>query len=223
MRKLVALLLMVSLLLTASAALALDLSYVEENPDLFTIEPNEESAVAFIESTLTASQREFHHQNDSEYYRSVTQFDILVLEYGTDNAYPVWRLWISYVEDEKFQNFDSITFVVDGASYTFTEVSSPDWVEETTTSCFEDMMIKIGVGNLSFAAALETYCNNLETMEDFTATMILHGEEDITVELGEGFASDFLWTKAAYTKMGGFNTVGGVVGTTMVETTLETE
>lgn len=201
--------------MSAAFAASLNLTYVQENSDIFTIDPNDTGDAVFVETVLTAEDRHFTHKYESDYYWSSTQFDVLGLGYGTNDAYPVWRLWIVYANDISFQNIDSVTFVLGGMSYTFTDIDDPDWMTKNDTSYLEEMLIKFGVDNLEFVVALEEYCNSLENVEDFTCTLILHGDEDITVTLGSGFALDFVLTKKAYLEMDGLDTIDRVGSTPM--------
>lgn len=218
MKKFVALLsavLMIVLSMSSAFAASLNLTYVRNNPDIFTIDLNSAGNAVFVETVLTAKDRHFLHKYESDYYWSSTQFDVLGLGYGTNDAYPVWRLWIVYANDIGYQYIDSVTFILEGKSYTFTDIDDPDWLTHNETSYLEELLIKFGLENLDFVVALEQYCNKLEDVDDFQCTLILHGREDITVTLGGGFALDFVLTKKAYIEMDGLDTIDRVGSTPM--------
>ena len=217
MKKLVALIAVLMLAMTVSTAFAatLDLSYPLNKPDVYTVEPSEDGSVVFIETVLTASDRHFTHKYESDYYWSSTQFDVLGLGYGEDYGYPVWRVWVIFANDIGYQNINSVTFVVQGTSYTFTDISDPDWQNKLNNSYLEECLIKFGMDNLEFVVALEQYVNSLEDVDDFTATLILHGDEDIEVTLGGAFALDFALTKQCYLEMNGLDTISEVTATPM--------
>lgn len=207
------------LVLTASTAMAatVDLSYVRSNPDIFTIDPSSDGSAYFVETVLTAKDRHFTHKYESDYYWSSTQFDVLVLGIDSNDQYPVWRCWVIYANDTSFKKIDSVTFVLGGKRYTFTDIDDPEnWYTQNETSYLEEMLIKFGMDNLEFVVALEEYCNSLESVDDFQCTLILHAaNEDITVTLGSGFALDFMLTKKAYLEMDGLSTIDRVISTEM--------
>lgn len=219
MKKFVALLsacLMIALSMSGAFAATLNLTYPQNNPDIYTIDVNEAGTAVFVETVLTAKDRHFTHKYESDYYWSSTQFDVLGVNYGTTDAYPVWRVWIVYANDKSFKNIDSVTFVLEGTSYTFTDISDPDWLTQNETSYLEEMLIKFGMDNLDFVVALEQYCNKLDDVDDFSCTLILHAaNEDISVTLGGGFALDFVLTKQAYIEMDGLDTIDKVIATPM--------
>lgn len=224
MKKLLSLLLALCLLLSASTALALDLAFVAENPGIYTMNVDDDGD-AFITTALTVADRSFTHQYESANYWSSTQFDILVVDYAAAEALPVWRLWITYTADNRYQNFDSVTFDFSGYSFTFTDISNPEWQEMVGDSYMEQTLIQFGMMNIEFFIALEKYCAGLdESLADFTGTMTLHGDEDIVVNLGQGFALDFVLTKMAYVQMDGLATIQDVYGTMISDvTTIEVD
>lgn len=220
MKKIVALLsacLLIALTMSSAFAASLNLTYPRNNPDVFTIDVNSAGTAVFVETVLTAKDRHFTHKYESDYYWSSTQFDVLGVNYGTNDAYPVWRVWIVFANDKSFKNIDSVTFVIEGKRYTFTDISDPDWLTKNETSYLEEMLIKFGLDNLDFVVHLEQYCNKLDDVDDFQGTLILHTRsgEDITVSLGGGFALDFVLTKKAYIEMNGLDYIDRVISTPM--------
>ncbi len=213
MKKFVALLsacLLIVLTMSSAFAASLNLTYVRNNPDLFTIDVNDDGDIVFVETVLTPEDRHFIHKYESDYLWSSTMWDVLGLGYGTNDAYCVWRLWISYANDTGYKNIDSVTFVLNGTRYTFTDISDPSWQRKGNNGGYmEEMLIKFGLDNLDFVVALEQICNNLDSVDDFSCTMILHtaGGEDISVTLGAGFALDFVMVKKAYIEMDGLDTI----------------
>lgn len=223
MEKMLSLLLALCLLLSASTALALDVAFVTENPGIYTMNVDNEGD-AFITTALTVPDRAFTHQYESANYWSSTQFDILVVDYTAEEAIPVWRLWINYAADNQYQHFEKVTFHFGGYSFTFTDVSSPDWQYMLGESYVEQMLIQFGMMNVDFFIALEKYCDTLDDdMANFVGTMTLHGEEDIVIDLGQGFALDFVLTKMAYVQMDGLATIQDVYGTMLSDITADAD
>lgn len=213
------------LVLTTSSAFAttVDLSYVESNTDVFEVDPSSDGTAKFIETVLTSEERHFTHKYESDYYWSSTQFDVLVLGLDGDDQYPVWRCWIVFADDQRFRNIDSATFVLNGVSYTFSDIGDPEIWHSTrenddgTITYLEEMLIKFGMNNVEFPAALEEYRRSLpEDFSGFECTLILHAaDEDITISLGQGFIWDFALTLEAYIQMAGLETIERVVSTEM--------
>ena len=208
MKKCIALLLVLLLCsLTTGTALAdkLDFSYVYATPEAYEVDMDEEDDLCFIDTTLTSRDRHFSHRLESDRYWNTTMFDIICLDLSDDAPYAVWRLWVSYNSDICHQNIHSITFVLHGKSYTFTDVSDSDWVTQSEGTYSEDLLIKFGTKNAAFIAALKRYAKELTDIADFSCTMILHGDEDLTVTLGEGFLLDFMLIDTAFMKMDGLD------------------
>ena len=226
MKKLLALLTACLLLvLTASSAFAgtIDMSYVEDNSDVFVIDPADDGTAIFIETVLTAEERHFQHAYESDYYWSSTQFDVLCLGMDSDEQYPVWRCWIIFANDTAYRHIDSATFVFNGISYTFTDIDDPEeWCytrsnDDGTTSYMEELLIKFGMDNLEFPAAMEADRDSLpRDLSGCDCKLILHAaDEDITVSLRPEFVWDFKLTMDAYIELGGLDTIDLVIPSRM--------
>lgn len=227
--RLMALFLLLLMLIGSGAAAEsedFDLSHFRENDNLFTIDVNKDSGVAFIETTLSSQLRSFQHEYESDSYYSCTKFDILVRDYFKSNPYPVYRLWVEYA-GTKFNYTTSITFHVDGTDFTFSDVSDTDRILELSNGdASEDMLIIFDGDSLSFLAALES--NLTSVMEDENwmengvpeekrVRMTLHGIKDIEVTLEDGFYFDFLLFKDGMFNGGGYSSIFDTSGTPMEE------
>ena len=217
MKKIIAFFVSVMLLLALAApALAAtpDLTFVKANPDVFSLTTSEDGEDLYVSTVLTAKNLHFVHKYESNYYWSFTRFEIAVPDYQTDEAAPLWQLWITYSNDLKIMEIDSVTFIVNGRSFTFSGISDPRLQTQKENGFIEEMMICFGSEGLDFLLAMEEYCGTLNDANDFRCTMILHGSEDITVTLGGAFVLDFLSTRQAYMEMG-VNTLQAMPGTPM--------
>lgn len=201
MKKLSFILALVLMLSCLSCAFAddFDLTIVRENPGIYTLDVDTEDDVAFVETTLDAARRSFTHKYESTYRYSNTQFDILVIDYLTSSPRPVHRLWITYCADDNYMNITGVSFEVGGKKYTFSDIADPDWYEKDENGYLERVLIKFDMDNLDFLIALEDAIpRDLHQLADAEPiTMTLHGRENITVSLGEGFMLDFLLSKVA--------------------------
>lgn len=221
MKKLLALVLALVLSCCAlSAAFAdVDLTTVRENSNLFTLDVSDDGTAAFIESQLTVATRSFVHKYESDNRYSSTQWDVLLVNYDTPDVYPVFRLWVNYCADE-YLNLKSVSFIFDGKEYLFTGVSEDaEWHRKDEKGVIEQALIKFGTSNLAFPAALENIFSGVDDIQaaaqSAKCTMILHGDEDIEVELGEGFFMDFLGVKLAYTGINGLDYADKAIASTM--------
>ncbi len=200
MKKILSLILALALLCPCASSLAAgyDMSYIRQNDNVFTVDVNDDTGVAFVQSVLTAKECSFVHKYESKYRYSYVYFDILVVNYGKSTAYPVPRLWITYCADE-YIYYDSVTFTLNGRDYTFTGISDPEWRSKDEKGVQEEALIKFGTDNYDFVRALQNYRKNFpsynELMDETNGPkikMVLHGRnEDITVTLGGGFMRDF--------------------------------
>ena len=220
MKKLLSLLLIAMLLVcSVSSAFAakLDLSPIEAESELYTIDLSEDGEAAFIETTLTAQHRSFVHKYESTNLYSTTMFDVLVVDYGTSDNYPIIRLWVSYCADDHFQNFDSVTFTVGNKEYTFTDISDPEWqIQDEESGYIEDVLIRFNEDNMIFLEALEEMTSGndatIEELDQLTVKMVLHGDEDIETTLSGGFLLDFLAIKSAWMDLNGLDYIDEASG-----------
>ena len=220
MKKLLAVLLAVMLACGACAALAeLDLAPIREANNIYTIDVDTESDVAYIESKLSAADRSFTHKYESSTRYSSTKFDILVVDYLKENAYPVMRLWVTYCADDDYMNITSASFILNGKKYTFSGIANKDWYVKDDDGYYEQVLIKFGMENLNFLAALEDIFNGVDDVgavaKSATCKLILHGREDIEVELGEGFFLDFMAIKLGMVDINGLDFLEKAISTTM--------
>ncbi len=211
-----------------AASAGYDLSTILENTSMFTVDVDEEQNVAFVESNISVSMKAFTHQYESEKRYSYPHFDILVVNYGTEAAYPVLRLWTTYCADQ-FLNISSITFTVGGKDYTFTEVADEGRKVSDEDGAKENLLIRFGDGNLEFLVALENSLNGYEELTDLLdetkapqLKVVLHGDEDVEVTLGGVFLVDFLFIcEKGFADTNGFNYLSNVQGTPVTITDAE--
>ena len=157
MKQFFAFILALALLFSCSVSLAAgyDLSYAKSKSGVFTVDEDTDRDVAFIESTLSVSDRSFVHKYESDYRYSSTMFDILVVDCSRSTSYPVPRLWITYCADN-YLYYDSVTFTIDGTDYTFSGISDSDWRTKDENGVVEEVLIKFGTEALPFLGAMET-------------------------------------------------------------------
>lgn len=218
MKKLVSLCLAIVCLLACMPvhAAEMDLSFVRENENIFTIDVDVENDVAFVESKLSVADRAFVHQYDSSTRYSSTQFDVLVLDYLKSSAYPIYRLWITYCADDAYLNITSVSFIIGDQKYTFSDIADADWYTHDDKGYREQVLIKFDEDTLKFLAALEDLTpTSFDDFEGYKLKMILHGREDVEVELGRGFGLDFFCTSKALINIGGLDFLEKCNGSTL--------
>ena len=213
------LLLAIILLFTFCAnamAATVDLSYVRNDPDTYEIDVQVEDDLAFIETTYNAAELSFVHKYESTNLYSGTRFDMLVIDYLQSDAYPVFRLWLTYCADDNYINASSVTFEVSGKKYTFSDIGDPDWYYHDEDGYMEQMLIKFNDDNLDFLVALENLLpETYEELLEIKIPLTLHGREDIKTEVGSGFLMDFLAMKLAYVNANGLDFLSEPNGTPM--------
>lgn len=211
--------LMASGVCAAALAEELDLSPIRESDSLYTIDVDTESDVAFIESKLSAQDRAFTHKYESSTRYSSTKFDILVVDYLKANPYPVMRLWVTYCADEDYLNITSASFIINGRKFTFSGIGNPDWYVKDDQGYVEQVLIKFGTDNLDFLVEMEKLFSDTEDVAgaaaEATGKLILHGREDVEVELGEGFFLDFLVIKLGMVNINGLSFLDKANSSTM--------
>ncbi len=227
MKKFLAVLLAVMLVCGAcAAALAeLDLAPIREDDTLYSIDVDTESDVAYIESKLSAADRSFTHKYESSTRYSNTKFDILVVDYLKENAYPVMRLWVTYCADDDYMNITSASFILNGKKYTFSGIGNKDWYVKDDDGYAEQVLIRFGMDNIDFLVALEDIFGDTEDVteaaENATCKLILHGREDVEVDLDAGFFLDFLVIKLGMVNINGLDFLEKASSSTMKVTDVE--
>ena len=168
---------------------------------------------------MSAADRSFTHKYESSTRYSNTKFDILVVDYLKENAYPVMRLWVNYCADDDYLNITSASFILNGKKYTFSGIGNKDWYVKDDDGYLEQVLIKFGMDNIDFLAALEDIFNGVDDVgavaKSATCKLILHGREDIEVELGEGFFLDFMAIKLGMVDINGLDFLEKAISTTM--------
>ena len=207
MKKLIAFLLALALIPAVSAAetareapAVFDTSGFEQHSELFDIRVGEDGA-AVITALEASADRTFTTPYMSEKYPGTVYPDLVVLGYPTEERRASLRIRIRY-NGTKQLNFSSVTFITDRYEYTFPDLSGARATTVREDGVFgEDLVIVTGGGEgMQFLADLLTrameYANNRYGEEkDAQAalpawSLILHGDEDLTVTLPEGFWTD---------------------------------
>ena len=211
MKRGLALILFAAMLVSCCAAFAeeeaavtpFNLNTFESNTDYFTVEVDAENDRAFVETKYDAESLAYTHKYESDHYFSFVTNDILVLNYSDENGRePIFRTWIYYAADA-LQNITSVTFEIDGKSYTFTDISDPARNEQKENGYVEKLVIKYGFDNWDFFAAVAASAVSFMLSEEENKTapelkMILHGDEDIEAMVPENFWGDFAFLMAPF-------------------------
>ncbi len=175
--------------------------------------------MAYIETRLSAKDRSFTHKYESSTRYSSTKFEILIIDYLKENAYPVWRLRVIYCSDDDYLNITSASFILNGKKYTFSGIADKDWYVKDDDGYAEQVLIRFGMDNIDFLAALEDIFGDTEDVtevaENATCKLILHGREDVEVDLGEGFSLDFLVIRLGMVNINGLDFLEKAYSTTM--------
>ena len=200
MKRFVALLLTFGILIAAGSALAeVDLSYLEQNPDLFLIETIGDDAV--ICDTLSARDLAFLYESDA--LMSYMYFRLRIPS-GTDLVYPEIKL--VYTAKAPL-NLKAVSFDVGDYRYTFKPVTfGPEPYE---SGFLEECTISFAGRNTAFLSALaeamiDADTTSVDDLLQLRVTAVLHGDRDVTVTLSEAFLLDFyLIFEDAYFGIGG--------------------
>ena len=227
MKKLFLFLLIATLIfiITPATAAKIDLSGIQAQENLYTVDINDDGDAAFIESQLTAEARSFTHKYENSKLYSTTEFDVLIVDYQQSSNYPVFRLWVIYCADNAYLNVDAITFQVGKKQFTFSDVSDEDWLSyDRENGYMEEMLIRFGEDNMDFLLAIEEAITGksetVEALDEVEIKMVLHGKEDVVVELGTGFLLDFLALKSAWLELNGLDYIEDINGNDMSVTTI---
>ena len=203
-----------------------DVSYFTENDGVFAISVSEDGETAVVTTRETAQNLSFSTPYDSEGYYSVICPDISILNYPREETrQAALRIRIHY-RGTKRLNLSSVTFVAGNSEYTFTDIIAPEVISAPADdTAAEDLVIVGGRGesNARFlaevlAAGVEYSVMKYAGSEGQEAqppawTLILHGDEDLTVSLPEAFWSDMGMFALALSEMNAFSLIAVNPGT----------
>ena len=223
MKKIAAMLLALTLVPALSAAgsarempAAFDTSAFEQNSGIFDLSVGEDGGTAVITTLESSEKRAFSTPYGSEKYYSTVYPDLAVLDYPTEGRRASLRIWIRY-NGTKQLNLSSVTFVTDWYEYTFPGLAAVRTDTGREDGVFgEDLVIVTGGGKgIQFLADL------LAGAIDYTGSrygeggnkeaalpawsLVLHGDEDLTVALPEGFWTDLGLFAAALDQTNGLS------------------
>ena len=204
-KALILLLVIVLLILNCSISVAdvdFDISEYLKEQDVLTVDVDTENDVAFIKTKIPVSDLAFAHKYESDYSYSFMQNDIIVLHYFSSSRFPAFRTWIYYTA-EKPQYFYSVSFDFEGVRYTFSDVGDKDRVVLSNNNEYtEGLLITYGENNTDFYNAIlkagADYVPKKYTQQENSNTiapkmkMILHGLEDVEVDVPDAFWTDML-------------------------------
>ena len=185
MRRWIAALMTLAMLLAACVpALAeLDLTHTREST-LFRIDEGAGGEYAFVSLALDITEMGFTHRYALSDQPSFAYSDLLINRYGTADAYAVWRLWFEYKATQSL-NIHAVTILLDGKSYTFSDLSGLVNNEEHDDYILETPCIVFGSQNtefwLDYLIKCETLENKVEILNGWNLPVILHGDEDVEI------------------------------------------
>lgn len=229
MKKAVSLLLVPALLLTlllsaifVPALADFNMNAYYKYADLFFVDMDEDADTAFIYTKFSAEDQSFTHKYDSAYYYSYIYTDVLVTDQSTADRFPVLRTWIVFHADRR-QHFTSVDFILDGKTYTFTDIGGEDHVLQKENGWRESLLIRYGSANSDFLRAVSgpavRYAyNRYAPGGDRSVTppkmrMILHGNEDLEIDVPDMFWLDFAVMYETLYGTGSASCIGENIGT----------
>lgn len=174
------------------------LAMCKESTELYKVSEYPDQDWALISSVLPASDRAFVHKYESSKRYSTTTFFLTVEDYQSATPHLEPELMVSYCRDDKPLNYRSVTLAFGGRSFTFSGDLGYN-VDQDENGYSEYVHIRFDQQNMDFIAALAQYVMDLDgelldSLPQARAQLILHGDEDVETELGEGFFLDFFVT-----------------------------
>lgn len=195
-----------------------DMTYYEANDKYFLIDIQQDGDTVTINSGRFAENPEYNAFStpyEREPYLSVIFPDITVMNYPREQEREAaFRIRIVY-NGTKPLNIHSATFTGGGYTYAFSDIAFGS-APESDGVCTETMTIVggSGDGNVLFLANLMAeaygYAAKKYASEDKETvlpdwTLVLHGDEDVAVELPEGFWSDVAMLTTGLMEMNTFS------------------
>lgn len=202
-----------------------DVSYFEKNEDIFQVNVSQDGESVTISSKELMENRAFSTPYDTESYYSAIIPDIAVLNYPREQErQAAIRIRIIY-NGTKPLNITSATFIGGGYEFTLSEIAVGSAPEQD--GVYTETMAVIGGNsnnNILFLATLmadsvsyaqRRYIN--EGADENAAlpewTLILHGDEDVTVQLPASFWADIALFTLSLTDMNALGLIARNQGT----------
>ena len=154
----------------------IDYSVINERPDVYDLDLDDEGENAYISVKLDKSH--FRHKNSPEEVDSLFYSDIIIIDYYSSPR-AIWRLWVDYTAKSTL-GITSATFTLDDTDYTF-DVASSVGVTKYDDFILEDFGIVIGSNNSSFWSTLLLKlieCEDYAAIEKINIPVVLHGAMD---------------------------------------------
>ena len=207
MKKIIALVLALTLAAGLTAAVAetpefFDVSYFEQNENIFLVDVSEDGESARIISGDLDESHTFTTPYQSESYPNLIRPDIAVLNYPREQErQAAFRICILY-NGTKPLNINSATFAGGGYEFTLSDIAMGSAPEQD--GVYTESLVIVGGNSDNNARFLATLMADalgyvqrryITDGGDVNAalpawTLVLHGDEDVTVQLPEGFWDD---------------------------------
>ncbi len=189
------------------------LDYIRNNHWLAdgVIRLEEISGALLVYNEFSAGDLSFSHDMESDQWYSYVDFDICVANAGTETQLPLLRMWITLVTKEAYMDISSVTFTTGGRAYTFSGLSDEEDFTDKEGDFQQDMLIIFDGDSLPFLTDLEI--SRLLGEETFTA--VLHGNRELTVQLGPNFWNIFSVYYDLYVNSDAIDWLDGFTGTEM--------
>ena len=174
---------------------------------------------AVIRANIPQNERAFHPDYKEGGYYSHSFFDLLIANENTDPLY-IPRLWI-YCYPVEYHNFTGVTITVNGINYKFSEIELAEYKMRFEKAVQEELLIIFDENNKSFLNAIMKIAqdykkNNYKGLEDFSISIVLHGDDDVTGKMDEGFLRSFFTMMDAWEILGQGNTLKTPDGSKML-------
>ena len=176
---------------------------IEENPD--------KTGNTYVYNSFTAEDLSFTHPYESDHYYSYADFDIVVVNAGSEGELPILRLWITLFTQRISPDISSLTFTVGGQEYTFSDLLENDSVTQMNGESKQTILIRFDRASLEF---LEDLAYNYLTGTD-SFQVVFHGTEEIEAELGDHFWDVFAIYWSQYLNSNAADWLGNYDGTPM--------
>lgn len=169
----------------------------EDTSGMFNVSYYDDSDTALIESIVDTQSIAFSHKYESSYYYSIMKNNLFVMNYSSDDPMPVLCAIIDYRADQPL-NISAVSFIIDGTTYTFTDVADASRNAQVDHGIDENLLIIFGSRNWDFFAAYAEkallYLDSWMVDNDTEAPeirMILHGaDEDVETTVPAYFMLD---------------------------------
>lgn len=168
-----------------------------------------EDRYAFITPSLTYDEMEFTHPEESSYYYSTINPDILVIDYGKSDERVAFRLLITYCTELPALNPHKASILIGNNKYNFDIAENTKSYVSGSSTNTDSICIVLNSDSIGM---MKEWCNAVDDNESINITLT-GASNSIEFEVPDTVATISALSYNAYVSSGGLESINEISGT----------